>query len=356
MSVVFTRLPDLPEGVKNGVAAENGHTLYAGLGSAGKRFFFLELNNLEKGWQRAPDFPGVERSDAVSIADSKGMWVFSGAGVPENSGHAQVLEDVFRFDFAQQSWTQIDTTTPVGLLGGSGCRLADDKFVFFGGYNKQTFDVFCQKMSTIDADKQPEQRQILLSEFMSQKPQQYGWNTEIIAYNPQQNQWQVLQENPFSANCGAALIAEGNKVTLVDGEIKPGLRSTEVKQFTFQSTKDVVCKLLPSIDGGSGQPEHEGLAGAFSGQINGCGFAMGGAYFIGSQRNLRDGQWYTHQGLTKYYSSDVWRLDGSWKKVAQLPEGAAYGAAVTTDEGIILIGGEQSQQKALVSCYLMKWI
>ena len=356
MSVVFTRLPDLPEGVKNGVAAENSHTLYAGLGSAGKRFFFLELDNLEKGWQRAPDFPGVERSDAVCIADNKGIWVFSGAGVPENSDYAQVLEDVYCFDFAGQKWSKIDTLTPVGLLGGSGSKIAEDQFVFFGGYNKQTFDKFCQKMSQIDVDKHPEQRQILLSEFMSQKPEAYGWNKDIILYNTEQNHWQFLQENPFSANCGSAVITDGNKVTLVDGEIKPGLRSTEVKQFTFQSTKDVVCKLLPSISCDSDLPEHEGLAGAFSGQIDGHCFAMGGAYFVGSQRNLRDGEWYTHQGLTKHYSNDVWRLDDSWEKVAQLPEGAAYGSVVTTDEGLILIGGEESQQKALVSCYLMKWI
>ncbi|MFC1233874.1 YjhT family mutarotase [Vibrio sp. F74] len=353
MSVVLKNLPDLPEGVKNGVATRDGKTLYAGLGSAGTRFFCLNLDDLSTGWQRANDFPGVERNDAVYITDKKGVWVFSGAGTPEGSQHAQVLIDVHRFDFLDRKWHKVATETPVGLLGGSGCEISKGQFVFFGGYNKQTFDNFCQKMANIDTDKNPQERQNLLTEFMSQEPEKYGWNKDILRYDTHQNRWELIQENPFAANCGAALISEGNKVTLIDGEIKPGLRSTKVKQFTFDETCRFESSVLTSIH--SDKEEHEGLAGAYSGELNGHYFALGGAYFVGSQNNLRNGQWYTHQGLTKHYSDAVWRLDGkSWKVVARLPEGAAYGASVSCEKELILVGGENSAQQALVRCYLIR--
>lgn len=353
MSVIFSSLPDLPEGVKNGVAARDGTTLYAGLGSAGKRFFLLDLDNLSTGWQRSADFPGTTRNDAVTITDSKGIWVFSGAGTPENTNSAQVLTDVYFFDFADRSWRQIETEIPVGLLGASGCQVSTGKFVFFGGYNKATFDHFCAKMSLLDEEHDQAERQSLLSEFMSKKPLDYGWNQEIIQYDVTNNEWSTLQTNPYQANCGAGLIWRDNTVTLIDGEIKPGLRSTEIKQFTFNAENEISSALLPSIQ--SDTAEHEGLAGCYAGVLDNKLVALGGAYFIGSQFNAKQGQWYSHKGLTKHYSNVIWCFDNNrWKAIANMPIGTAYGSTVESETGLILIGGEDANQKALVSCYLLE--
>lgn len=353
MSVIFSSLPDLPEGVKNGVAARDGTHLYAGLGSAGKRFFLLDLDNLKAGWQSTTDFPGTTRSDAVTITDSKGIWVFSGAGVPENTDCAQVLTDVYFFEFANKSWQRMDTQTPVGLLGACGCEVSTGRFVFFGGYNKTMFDDFCAKMSRLDEEHDQLERQQLLCEFMSKKPQDYGWNQEIIQYDISHNEWTALQKNPYQANCGAGLIWHANTATLIDGEIKPGLRSTEIKQFTLNDENEFSSAQLPSIQ--SDTAEHEGLAGSYAGVLNNKLVALGGAYFIGSQSNVRQGQWYSHKGLTKHYSNSVWCFDNNrWQVIAEMPIGAAYGSTVESETGLILIGGEDANQKALVSCYLLE--
>lgn len=354
MSVILTNLPNLPEGVKNGVAARKDRVLYAGLGSAGKRFFCLNLDDLDSGWKSTTDFPGTQRSDAVCIADDDGIWIFSGAGTPEGSTHAQVLTDVYRFEYTTQKWDRIESEIPVGLLGGSGCEIAKGHFVFFGGYSKPTFDDFCQKMSSIDENKNPNERVELLTTFMSLEPEQYGWNKDIILYDTIKNRWEILQQNPFSANCGAALIRAGNQVTLINGEIKPGLRSTEVKQFTFDDANHVESMLLPSIC--ETQPGHEGLAGAYAGQLDGHLLAVGGAYFIGSQENRLKEQWYTHQGLNKHYSDEVWCLnDGAWTMIAKMPQGMAYGSSLNSEKELILVGGEDSKQQALVGCYMVTW-
>ena len=42
--------PDLPTGIKNGVGGLIGNTIYAGLGTAGQKFYALDLSDTAKGW------------------------------------------------------------------------------------------------------------------------------------------------------------------------------------------------------------------------------------------------------------------------------------------------------------------
>lgn len=190
------------------------------------------------------------------IADETGLWVFSGAGQPVESSSAQVLTDVYYFWVNRGSWDKVDTNIPIGLLGASGCEISSGKFAFFGGYNKPIFDSFVAKISCVDPNEEPEKHHDLLVEFMSRTPEEYHWNQKVLLFDTDSSTWHVLMENPFPANCGASLIQDGGKVILVDGEIKPGLRSTQVKQFTFHSLSDIDVLTLPSI--ASQKLEYEG--------------------------------------------------------------------------------------------------
>jgi len=354
MSLAITQLPDFPLGLKNGVGALHGRQLYAGLGSAGKRFYYLDLDAVSEGWKECTEFPGTERNDALMIADETGLWVFSGAGQPVGSRSAQVLTDVYHYCVNSGSWYKVDTDLPIGLLGASGCEISSGKFVFFGGYNKPVFDSFVAKITSVDPNEEPGKHHQLLVEFMSRTPEEYHWNQKVLLFDTYRSTWHVLMENPFPANCGASLIQDGGKVILVDGEIKPGLRSTQVKQFTFHSESHIEVSTLPSI--ANQELDHEGVAGAYSGVLNNQYFVAGGAYFIGSQQRLRERQWYTHQGLTKHYNNQVWRFDGSrWLQAGELPVGSAYGVSITTDKGIVILGGEDNKGSGLTDCYLMNW-
>jgi len=353
MSLSMTQFPCLPVGMKNGVAARVGRRIYAGLGSAGKQFFCLDLDALELGWQRVAEFPGTARNDAVIIASERGIWVFSGAGA-ENGSSPQVLTDVYHLNAATNEWLQLDTTIPVGLLGASGCEVAPEKFVFWGGYNKALFDDFLAKLSAIDVSQEPEKHQAALVEFMSMPPKEYGWNQDLWLFDGCELSWKRVMKNPYPANCGASLIQDANQVVLIDGEIKPGLRSTQVKKFTFHSLNEVESTTLPSIQ--ASPQEHEGLAGAYAGLVKGQYIAAGGAFFVGSQQKAREKQWYTHQGLSKHYSNNIWRFDGKqWHQAGELPTGCAYGASVSTEQGLLMLGGEDQQGQALKGCYLIDW-
>lgn len=101
-------------------------------------------------------------------------------------------------------------------------------------------------------------------------------------------------------------------------------------------------------------PLHEGLAGAYCSELDGRCVVLGGAYFIGSQSNYRNGQYYSHQGLTKTYATKIWQLcDGKWTCIGELAKGKAYGVCLSISNGVVLIGGEDENGQALTECELI---
>lgn len=122
---------------------------------------------------------------------------------------------------------------PRALLALSGCGVSYASFLFFGGYNKAYFDRYLRDISTTDKQANPEVWQRIVDDYMGMKPTDYKWNRNVISYLPEKQEWRYLGMSPYLPNCGSATVSEGNKVTLISGEIKPGLRTAEVKQYEF---------------------------------------------------------------------------------------------------------------------------
>lgn len=350
MSLHIAELAPLPVGVMHGVGGKLGDRLYAGLGSAGQQFFCFDLSDPTLGWQAAPDFPGVARNDAVfAVCDDK-LYVFSGAGVEREDQSPVVLTDGYVFDPISDGWLKLDTQIPVGLLGASACSMSPGQLQFWGGYCKETFDSFLAQISQIDAVKEPEVHRELLTEFMSRPIPAYGWNKEIWQFDTETCQWRILDQNPFAANCGAGLIKHGDQAVLIEGEVKPGLRSLETKVFCFDGGKlkqSHVIAPISTIHSG-----HDGLAGHYAALLGEHYLVAGGAYFVGSQENYRQHQLYSHKGLTKHYDDAIWLYDGvCWETAGTLPKALAYGLSLSDGSSVYLIGGEDAKGQAVLQCF-----
>jgi len=100
--------------------------------------------------------------------------------------------------------------------------------------------------------------------------------------------------------------------------------------FTFMATgaeAQLHWEKLPPI------PDREGFASPFAGTSNGALIVAGGANFPDKR------PW---EGGTKTWYDGAYVLDpaaGSWKGGFRLPHAVAYGVSVTTDDGVICIGG-----------------
>lgn len=168
------------------------------------------------------------------------------------------------------------------------------------------------------------------------------------------NEWMELGAVPYIPNCGSTLLVQGPNATIISGEIKPGLRTEKVKQYHFGQSKPWTN--LQSLPAPKGSDVQEGLAGAFSGMSNGVMIVAGGANFHGAKLAYKQGKMFAHNGFGKAFNAETYVLKGDeWLQSTNLPEGLAYGASFTIDQGVLVVGGEDSQRSARKDVYLMSW-
>ena len=351
--------PSLPQSLKSGVSGRTGDRLFVGLGTGGAALHALDLPEPARGWVRCAPFPGTPREGAASAVVGDRLYVFSGTGIagsgPEG-GNAwpSVLTDVHVYDPVADCWTRLDTEAPVGRLGASAHALDDDRIALFGGYNKGIFDAYLRDLNRVDKTAEPERHQALVDGYMGMKPADYRWNGRVLIYRISANSWSDAGENPW-ATTGSALVAEAGTVTLVNGEVKPGLRTADVRQVTFANGAAHWSR-CPPLPAPKGEVRQEGLAGAFAGFSNGVFLVAGGVNFPGAWANAEAGRWYSHKGLTKTWRRDIYALVGGvWQIAGQLPHGLAYGASFTTDDGVLVVGGEGGDMAARAEVHLIRW-
>ncbi len=347
--------PDLPVGLKSGVSAQLGDKLFVGLGSAGKEFYMLDLKSVGKGWQKKATFSGPARSGATASVVGDEIFIFGGSGKVQASDSAPILFDtVYRYNVKSDAWAQVNTTSPVGLLGAASYSPDGKNVVFFGGYNKGYFDKYLSDIMATDKKKEPIKWQKIVDDYMGMKPLDYKWNRSVLSFKPETGKWSDLGQSPYLPNCGSALVNNGKQTTIISGEIKPGLRTSEVKQFNYgQPQPWQSLHALPAPESATVQ---EGVAGAFAGESNGALIVAGGANFHGAKGAFESGNMFAHNGFGKAFNPEMYIYkDGLWSQVNDLPKGLAYGASFTTKDGVLIVGGEDGARKATKTAYLLSW-
>ncbi len=348
--------PDLPLGVKNGIAARIDDRLIVGLGSAGQDLYALDLNDRAGGWQALAAFDGPAPSQPAAAVSGGALYVFSGSGnATPDAASPIVFDTVSRYDPDADRWQTLDTAAPAGLLGASAVTLEDGRIAIFGGYNKQLFDKYLADVTAIDQEADPEGWDAVVDAYMGMKPEDYDWNDLVLVFDPATESWGDLGADPSLPNTGSAVVETApGTFLIVNGEIKPGLRTDEVKSVTIDGDEASWTRIaaLPAPEGSDVQ---EGLAGAYAGLVDDAVIVAGGANFQGARANADAGNWYAHDGLSKHWASEVFALrDGEWSQIGTLPEGLAYGAAFAVDDGLLIVGGEDKDKAARDDVFLLK--
>ncbi len=101
---------------------------------------------------------------------------------------------------------------------------------------------------------------------------------------------------PFLGTAGSAISRMDNRLILINGEIKPGLRTAAVWQGLMQGNV-LEWQPQPDLIGAETGSAQEGLAGAFSGISHKTVLVAGGANFPGAWKQFNRGHLYAHQGL-----------------------------------------------------------
>ncbi|EEP89668.1 N-acetylneuraminate epimerase [Yersinia kristensenii] len=348
------RYPDVPVPFKYGTGTRINNNLYIGLGSAGQSWYRLDTDKVSDGWQKIADFPGQPREQAVTVALDGKLYVFGGVGKNAASDtQISALNDVYRYDPQTNQWQPLATRAPRGLVGTAATTLNGSQALLLGGVNKAIFDGYFTDLSSAGSDET--QKNAVINAYFEQAPADYFYNRDVLMYDPVKNQWKSGGQTPFLGTAGSAITAINGDLILINGEIKPGLRTATVWQGKKQGT-ELKWQRQPDLISAEKGTVQEGLAGAFAGVSHDVVLVGGGANFPGSWKQFNTGQLYAHKGLKKQWQQPIYaRVDNQWRVVGNLPQPLGYGVSIQDKDKVILVGGETSGGAATSAVTQLSW-
>ncbi|MGH1473611.1 N-acetylneuraminate epimerase [Yersinia proxima] len=348
------RYPDVPVPFKYGTGAQVDNNLYVGLGSAGQSWYRLDMDKASSGWQKIADFPGQPREQAVTVALSGKLYVFGGVGKNSASDtQVRALDDVYQYDPQTNQWQRLATRAPRGLVGTAATTLNGTQALLLGGVNKAIFDGYFTDLAVAGSNET--QKNAVVNAYFDQAPADYFYNRDVLMYDPAKNQWKSGGQVPFLGTAGSAITAKKGDLILINGEIKPGLRTAAVWQGKAQGA-ELKWQQRPDLVGAEKGAVQEGLAGAFSGVSHDVVLVGGGANFPGSWQQFNAGQLYAHKGLKKQWQQPIYALVANqWQVVGKLPQPLAYGVSIQDKDKVILLGGETSDGVATSAVTQLSW-
>lgn len=247
-------LPSLPAPMDNLAATADGHTIYVAGGNENgqpsRTFLSLDLQNPQKGWEKLPDFPGPARVQPVLAAQQspEGVRIYLAGGFqPIVNGEAPVVPtDLLAYHPLTRSWTKEsdlplienpgETASPRTLTGGCCVAQGDRYLLLAGGVNYTRF------LDAIDRPRQIRQAeetgdrtrldslQAEAKAYMHHPVAWYRFNTSLLRYDTFTRTWENLGDYEPLARAGAGAVCEGDTLIIVNGELKPGIRTPAVNR------------------------------------------------------------------------------------------------------------------------------
>lgn len=222
-------LPSLPCTVDNAAGAIADNTLYiaGGNGKAGNMMFALDMQNGTQ-WNELPKMPSQPRVQPVLAAARDAIYVWGGFSPATEEHEAIVHTDGVKYDIAAGEWQPIGDVTADGktvtLSGGTAIAINDSTIIATGGVDK---DIFLDAISG-------RYELVAKSDYMYKPAGWYRFNSRLMQYSTANGEWSVLSDDSRHARAGALLVKQKNSLYLVCGELKPGIRSTEISRISIR--------------------------------------------------------------------------------------------------------------------------
>ena len=252
-ALTLNSFPALPEPLDNFSGASVGSKVFvAGGNASGKasnKVFYINTAT-DKEWKQLPDFPGDARVQPVLAAIEKDndtlLYVLGGFFGGDATKTPAMGEKVLAFSLKQQQWHEValqeNPNKEIFSLTGATALAIDNRYIAcFGGVNHSLFintitDLYHLGKDTSLTDEQRKQKNYdYMSHYMTQPIEYYRFNKECYLFDTQTKQWSVLDTQADFARAGATLVGTPNEFYLIQGELKPGVRSPKTYKLKILS-------------------------------------------------------------------------------------------------------------------------
>ena len=230
------QLPELPCALDNMAGARLGDRvdIVGGLsdGQPSAAMYAYDFNYGE--WFQCAPLPNA-RLQPVCVAQDGKLYVWGGYLQPTDSigrvlgEECIVYSDGFQYDPQTDKWAPLPTPVdaeghPLTLSGGTAVAWGDKEILAVGGVNRNIFLGGIQGLFP-------------MPDYLLHEPKWYRFNPSVLIYSTITGQWRTLTQTTLTARAGASLVclpAAMPAALLVGGEIKPGIRSTDVTLISLK--------------------------------------------------------------------------------------------------------------------------
>lgn len=245
-------LPSLPMPLDNMAGAYDGKYIYvaAGESNSGPTNAMFRLRYPGgSAWERMPDFPGATRMQPVGVVQNGAngpcfylMGGYKAAHLSESGEDEMALvhHDGLIYDPQSNQWSSTSPILPVSnqipmtLIGATGVASGCSHIIFFGGVNAQIFlqalnrplfikDAVRQGSTELQAKLEQEDAM-----YLKHPAEWYRFNGDLLIYHTLTDTWTVEARSSRIARAGAAVVPYAGQWMVINGESKPGIRSTDV--------------------------------------------------------------------------------------------------------------------------------
>ncbi len=239
--VVVKELAALPVEMDNMTAATDGERIYVAGGNAGgipgNKAFVLKNTDAEK-WEALPDFPGCARLQPVSVVAGGRFYLIGGFQPATELEECRLPLNILCYDPVAHRWTEGDAA-PAAFVGSAAVALNDSVCVIAGGVDAEIFraavnnSLWQQQARLQGNEKRLSHLQREQKEYLKHAPGWYRFNRRLMVGRVTENRWTCIGEFNELARAGAVLVNYRDRLIVVNGESKPGIRSAGVYGIEF---------------------------------------------------------------------------------------------------------------------------
>lgn len=251
--LTLTDFPALPEPLDNFAGTSVGSKVFvAGGNASGKasnKVFYIDVAT-DKEWKQLPDFPGDARVQPVLAAIEKDndtlLYILGGFFGGDATKTPTMGEKVLAFSLKQQQWHEValqeNPNKEIFSLTGATALAIDNRYIAcFGGVNASlfintiTYLYHIGRDTTLTDEARKQKNYDYMSHYMTQPIAYYKFNQECYLFDTHTKQWSVLDTQPDFARAGATLVGTPDEFYLIQGELKPGVRSPKTYKLKILS-------------------------------------------------------------------------------------------------------------------------
>lgn len=238
-------LPSLPHGFTNAAITYCDGLVYLAGGEnsteALDQFLFLDMQNLQKGWQALPSLPQPTSHAVLVVQSGKGgrnVYLLGGRR-KTTSGISELYKQVYSFNLDTKTWKE-ETPLPYALSAGSGIAAGSCSILLFGGDKGETFHKTERLIAAIKEEADEKKKEKLNAEKAALQSGHPGFSRDVLAYHTTTKQWLVVSTIPFDSPVTTTAVCWDGKVYLPSGEIRAGVRTPQILAANINS-KTLLC-------------------------------------------------------------------------------------------------------------------